>query len=246
MSIRIMWKTKFGKCIYISPSGYKVYQNLLYRWLTLGSEAWQTVINRYIPHRPGLHYLQILTLMARKFPNDCCLLGLGGAGIAHLLSAQKTMHSIVAVETSEEVIQIAKQFFMTDLIPNFTIIHQSAQDFVRENKNVFQHLILDLYDATHFPDECHSMDFFIHCRKQLTDDGFLAVNLANAQEQWELVQLIKKQFPSNIIIPIKKCANIVVIASKNDNKDFFIKQVKNTNEIKKIAWVKDWGYIAEY
>lgn len=105
-----MWKTKFGKCIYISPSGYKVYQNLLYRWLTLGSEAWQTVINRYIPRRPGLHYLQMLTLMARKYPNDCCLLGLGGAGIAHLLGAQKTIRSIVAVESSEEVIQIAKKF----------------------------------------------------------------------------------------------------------------------------------------
>ncbi|HAU3486327.1 TPA: hypothetical protein F7027_04875 [Legionella pneumophila] len=246
MSIRVMWKTKFGKCIYISPSGYKVYQNLLYRWLTLGSEAWQTVINRYIPRRPGLHYLQMLTLMARKYPNDCCLLGLGGAGIAHLLGAQKTIRSIVAVESSEEVIQIAKKFFMTDLIPHFTITHQNARDFVCENKKTFQHMLLDLYDATHFPDECHSMDFFIHCKKQLTNDGFLAVNLANSQEQWALVQLIKKQFPSNIIIPIKKCANIVVIVSKNDNKDLFIKQVRNTNEIKKISWVKDWGYVAEY
>ncbi|CZR33030.1 spermidine synthase [Legionella pneumophila] len=150
------------------------------------------------------------------------------------------------MESSEEVIQIAKKFFMTDLIPHFTITHQNARDFVCENKKTFQHMLLDLYDATHFPDECHSMDFFIHCKKQLTNDGFLAVNLANSQEQWALVQLIKKQFPSNIIIPIKKCANIVVIVSKNDNKDLFIKQVRNTNEIKKITWVKDWGYVAEY
>lgn len=241
-----MWKIKFGKCIYVSPSGYKVYQNLLYRWLTLGSEAWQTVINRYRPHKPGLHYLQILTLMARKFPNNCCLLGLGGAGIPHFLSAKNPLQSIVTVESSEEVIQIAKQFFMTDLIPNLTIIHQNAKDFVYENKNTFQHLILDLYDATHFPDECHSADFFTHCNEQLTDDGFIAINLANAQEQWPLIQLIKKQFPSNIIIPIKKCANLVVIASKNSNKELFINQVKSTGEIKKIAWVKDWGYVAKY
>ncbi|KGP63614.1 hypothetical protein EP47_06580 [Legionella norrlandica] len=241
-----MWKTKFGKCIYISPSGYKVYQNLLYRWLTLGSDAWQTVINRYRPQKPGLHYLEILTLMVRKFPNDCCLLGLGGAGIAHLLSIENPKHSIIAVENSEEVIQIAKQFFMTDSIPNLTIINQNAKDFVSENKHTFQHLILDLYDATHFPDECHSVEFFIHCKNQLAHNGFLAVNLANAREQWPLVQLIKKQFRSHIIIPIKKCANIVVIASKNENKELFINQLKSTGEIKEIAWVKDWGYVAKY
>ena len=113
-----MWQTKMGKCIYTSPSGYKVYQNLFYRWLTLGSDALQTVINRRTPQKPVLYYLPALTLMTRKYPGLTCLLGLGGAGLALMLN--KT--SLVAVDNSEEVIEIAKKFFMIEHLKNLTII----------------------------------------------------------------------------------------------------------------------------
>lgn len=238
-----MWQTRFGTCIYTSPSGYQVIQNPIYRWLTLGSNTLHTVINRRKPQRPILHYLPALTLMARHIPKECCILGLGGAAIPHWLRSINPNQPISSVEYSEEVIQIAKGFFMAEQISQFTLIHQDAAEFVKQHNIQVEHLIVDLYDAHHFPKTCSTEDFFYHCKQCLSQDGYLAVNLANTKEQWPIVQIIKTLFPSHVIIPIPKCVNIVVIASKTPDKNLMLDHLKATGEIKKISWVQDWGVI---
>ncbi|KTD60816.1 spermidine synthase [Legionella shakespearei] len=240
-----MWKIRLGTCIYTSPSGYKVFQNYLYRWLTFGSQALQTVINRRYPYKPVLYYLPALTLMARHVPGECCLLGLGGAGIPHLLNKKNPNQSLVAVDNSEEVIEIARQFFMLDRISNLTLVHENAEDYVCESQAQFHHVIVDLYDANYFPADCRTDEFFMHCKNRLAPDGILAVNLANITEQWTIFQLIKRHFKATLVIPVKKSANMVILAAKNDDKELFIEQVKASGEIKKVFWVESWGYATE-
>lgn len=242
----MIWKTLFGKCIYTSPSGFKVYQNFFYRWLTLGSTALQTMINRHHPEKPVLHYISILTLMARTFPGDSCLLGLGGASVPQTLKNQRPKHSITAVDNNDEVIQIAKKFFMVDSLSDLTIIHKNAADYVQEVSITFDHLMIDLYDANNFPIECNNDAFFSQAKKRLNKDGFIAVNLANYKEQWPIFQLIKKQFKNTLVIPIKKSANMVIIASSNESNDMFINHIRTTGELKKISWMESWGYVGEY
>lgn len=237
-----MWKTKLGTCIYTSPSGYKVYQNACYRWLTLGSNALQTVINRHKPHNPVLHYLPALTLMARKYPEVTCMLGLGGAGVALMLKDAP----LIAVDNSEEVIDIAKRFFMIDNLNNLTVIHDNAMAYVEKCEINFTHLIVDLYNANHFPPECTNADFFASCKRIITENGFLAVNLANIKEQRPIFQLIKNQFNHTLVIPIRKSANMVIVASKNESKELFINKIKETDAFKRIIWVDSWGYVGDY
>jgi spermidine synthase len=238
-----MWKTKFGRCIYESPSGYKVYQNLLYRWLTLGSSALQTLIYRPNPKKPGLYYLPALTLMVRHYPDSSCLLGLGGAGVALMLSNKESSVPLIAVDKSEEVIDIAKRFFRIDSLKNFTVIHENALDYLKECKESYSHLMVDLYNASQFPPECHNDLFFSSCRERVTEEGFIAVNLANVKEQWSIFQLVKKYFPNTLVIPVKHSANMVIIASKAPDKEAFLDQVKATGELKRIMWVSQWGYV---
>ncbi|CAM2837498.1 spermidine synthase [Legionella steigerwaltii] len=237
-----MWRTKLGRCIYTSPSGYKVYQNLCYRWLTLGSNALQTVINRYKPHKPILYYLQALTLMARKYPGTTCMLGLGGAGVALMLKDIP----LIAVDNSKEVIEIAKQFFMIDRLKNLTVIHENAEDYVQNCETNFTHLIVDLYNANHFPLECANANFFASCHKIITENGFLAINLANIKEQYPIFQLVKNQFKHTLVIPIRKSANMVIFAAKNESKELFMNKIKETAAFKRIIWVDSWGYVGDY
>ncbi|CAM2988355.1 spermidine synthase [Legionella worsleiensis] len=241
-----MWKTKFGHCIYTSSSGFQVFENPGYRWLTLGSSALQTVINKRKPYKPILRYLPSLSLMTRHYPENCCVLGLGGGGIAHMLFHNNPNQPITAVECSEEIIQIAKQFFMVQRLTNLKIIHQNAEDFLQEKNFEYKHLIVDLYDAHHFPQECATDDFFNSCRNSLKEDGFLAVNLANYKEQWALVQTIKQHFTATIIIPVKHCANLIVIASRNSSKEILMDSIVATKEIKKLVWTHSWGLVGEY
>lgn len=236
-----MWKTKFGTCIYTSASGYKVYQNWFYRWLTLGSNALQTVISRRKPYKPILYYLPALTLMVKKNPAPTCLLGLGGAGIPLMLHKIP----IIAVDTSLEVIDIAQQFFMVKDLKELTIIHDNAVNYVQKCQSIFTHLIIDLYNAHCFPPECCTEEFFSACKNIMTKDGFLAINLANVKEQWPVFQLVKSQFTHTLVIPIKNSANIVIIASNLASNDLFIQKINEAGLIKKIIWMPDWGFVTE-
>jgi spermidine synthase len=238
------WFTKFSACIYTSPSGYKVYENFFYRWLTLNSTVLQTVINKISPKRPVLYYVPALTLMARTKPNHCCILGLGGAGVVHVLASLP--FSITAVDNSEEIIQIAQRYFMVDAMNNLQIVHQSAELYLEQSTTQYGHLLIDLYNAQSFPPECNNEHFFISCRKSLTSDGFMAVNLANSKEQQPILQLIKKHFINTVTIPIKNCANIVIIASNHHPRDEFINNVLKNKEIRNIMLVNSWGYVGDF
>jgi spermidine synthase len=241
----MMWQTRLGTCIYTSKSGYKVHQNFFYRWLTLGSNTLQTVISRHNIKRPILYYLPELTLMARKNPDTCCLLGLGGAGVVHMLRSERVHPAITAVDSSDEVIHIAKQFFMADSIPNLTIIHQNANDYIRESPTRYAHLLIDLYDANQFPSECNTDDFFQNCKQILKPNGFLSLNLANVKEQWSIFQLVKSHFTNTIVLPIKKCANIIIIASNEGSTNSFLQKLEESGEIQKFIWDPSWGYAGQ-
>ena len=241
-----MWKTKLGRCIYESPSGFKVYQNLFYRWLTLGSNALQTVMSRWRPSKPVLYYLPALTLMARNTPDTTCLLGLGGAGAAHMLSSETPSPPLVAVDNSDEIIDIAKRFFMISDLKSLTVVHENAADYVKKGGLTYTHLLIDLYNANHFPPECANEHFFKACAKIITENGFLALNLANSKEQWPIFQLVKQQFKQTLVIPVKKSANMIIIASTHDDKELFIQKLEQTGELKRIIWVKSWGFVGDY
>ncbi len=237
------WFTKFGKCIYTSPSGYKVYDNILYRWLTLDSDVLQTVINKIMIKSPILYYVPALTLMTRNQPEDACILGLGGAGVVHGLSSFP--FSITAVEISSEVIDIAKKYFKIDSLSNLELVHQPAELYLEQNTKQFGHIMVDLYNAQSFPPECNSTHFFLQCKNNLKENGFLAVNLANSKEQYAIFQLIKEHFTNTMVIPVEKCANMVIIASNHQQKDEFLDAIQQCKKIKKISLMNYWGYVAK-
>lgn len=241
-----MFKYRFGRCIYTSPSGYKVYDNFFYRWLTFGSSAYQTVINPRNPAKPILRYLPSLTLMARHFPADCYVLGLGGASIAHILEKSCPGINVLAIDSSQEVIDIAKKYFMANRLSNLIILQRDALDFVKEYAQPCKHLIVDLYDAHRFPKNCANAEFFSACHRLLTDDGFLAINLANTNEQWNIFELVRHQFTSCIVIPTQTSANMVIIATKNQDKGYLLRQIQRCPEVKKLIWDSRWGLMGFY
>lgn len=236
-----MLHTLFGHCIYTSPSGYKVYQNRYYRWLTLGNNTLHTVINIRYPERPILYYIPSLILMAKSIPGSVCMLGLGGGAVAHTLLKNNTSFKISAVEISEEVITIAQRFFMIDTLQKLTVLNQNAIHFLHKNTVLFTHVLVDLYNADSFPEDCYNQQFFDLCKTCLHNHGFLAVNIANSTEQYAIFLLIKNSFSNTIILPNKKSNNIIVIANNHLAKIDFFKALQQTQKIKNISLTPYWG-----
>ena len=181
--------------------------------------------------------------MARTLPGDSSNLGLGGASLIHRLASLP--FSITAVEISSEIIEIAKNYFMIDKLSNLELAHMPAEDYLEQYNKKFSNIMIDLYDAQAFPAKCNNSRFFFNCKKNLKPDGFLSVNLANSKEQYAILQLIKKYFINTLVIPITKCANIVIIASNHTNRDDFLNAVQKNKEINKLSLVTCWGYLAE-
>ncbi|ASQ46083.1 spermidine synthase [Legionella clemsonensis] len=240
-----MWKTLWGACVHESTSGIRVYQNFLFRWLKFKGTTLQTLLNRYFPHRPGLYYVNSLTLFVRLSPGSCCMLGLGGAGVAHALSPFHQV-KLTAVEYDGEVINIAKQFFRVNELSNLEIIHGDAQAFAMQTNKQFQHVLVDLFTHDVFPSQCNTEEFFYHCKRMLTTNGILAVNLANRSEQWPIFQLIRKNFHnSTLAVSVKKSANIIIFATKHKSANYLIDVLKQHKQLKNLFWDEKWGCVAE-
>lgn len=241
-----MLKTFFGQCLYTSPSGYQVYQNYFYRWLTFGNDAYQTILNRKAPHQPVLKYLRPLTLMPRLNPGACCLLGLGGAAIPHWLNHLQPNNPMTVVDSSKEVIHIATHYFRVNELNALRVIHANAADFVKNHLETYDHVIVDLYGANHFPNECLNSDFFSNCKKILSPQGTLSVNLANLNEHALVFELIKEQFHFNtLVIPIEPSANLIIIAKHPDNY-LMLNTINKSGELSRLAWTSSWGNVGNY
>lgn len=239
-----MWKTFLGRCIYQSKNGVEVFQNFLYRWLKFKGKAIQSLLNRYFPERPGLYYVNLLTLFVKLKPASCCMLGLGGAGIAHALSPFNI--PLTVVESESEIIRVAQRFFMLDQLTNLEIIHGQAERFVNQTKQSYHHLLIDLFNAENFPPECNTEQFFSDCKERLLPNGILAVNLANIKEQWPIFELIRNNFSHcTLSVSVKKSANIVIFATKGKSIDHLVEMLKHHKKLKRLFWDTKWGNVAE-
>jgi len=239
-----MLKTSFGHCIYQSKSGAKVFQNYWYRWLTFNSSALQTVMLRRNPQKPVLNYLAPLCMLAKSTPGNTCVLGLGGASAAHYLSPFTINESILAVENNKDVIDIAKHYFHSEEVKQLKIIHEDAALFLKNDNGLFKHLIIDLYNSHFYPPECNTDEFFLHCKQKLKDNGFLAINLANPEEQLNIYKKVKKQFKHcTVVMPVKSCANMIIFASKTPSFSYITEYIYKSTSVKSLKLDACWGCV---
>lgn len=239
------WKTlTTGRCLHQTPNNICVYQNLRYRWLTLGSHALQTRLNRQHPERPGLSYINPLIVAAKLSPAPTCLLGLGGAGVPHALRNAFQSIPLWAVEQSTEVIELAHRYFMTDRLPNLNIVHNHAENFVHEQTSTYQHIIVDLFDKHAFPKNIAQADFFQACYRRLKPGGILAVNVANAHEQKSILNQIRQHaHNTTLVLPVKGTSNLIVLSSNTPSITPLIALLRPA--LTKLSWEATWGYLGE-
>lgn len=242
-----MFKTAVGKCIYQSPNGIMVLQNPFYRWLTFNSEAIQSLISRKNPNKPGLEYISYLMYAAKLTPGNSCILGLGGAGVVHALSPFINKYRITAVECNEEVIEVAKNYFLLKNVKNLEVQCADASQFVRETKQQFAHILVDLYNAFSFPTECANQEFFMNCKRMLHPQGIISINLANHAQQLGIFKLIQDCFhTSTLAMPVKNTSNLIILASHRGWFKNVLELVTSDKRLKSLEWDSLWGNVAKF
>lgn len=120
----------------------------------------------------------VCLLLGRAAPRDLLLLGLGGATAGRQCRALFPDAKIVGVEVDARIIAVAQREFNVGA-SGITIVHDSAENFLRRGRRRFDAIVDDAWPLA-APRPRAALDdpgWIERCRSRLRSGGLLAVNL---------------------------------------------------------------------
>lgn len=136
-------------------------------------------INPDSPACSKLYWGQMSDSIKEHFTDikNILILGLGGGTLAHLLSRAYPEVDITSVEYDEVMIQLAKEYFYVDKIPNHKIIHEDALRLVIEPEendiapSSLDLLIVDVLNGDKYPDFGKTGNFISAVKRLIRPGG---------------------------------------------------------------------------
>ncbi len=127
---------------------------------------------------------KVIELLKEEEPSlkNVLVLGMGGGTIPHLLAKNFPGVEITSVEIDPVMVDVAKQYFDLDQIPNHRIIIDDALRVVVEPEvfnlaqSSFQALIVDIFIGEKYPDLGSSGNFISAVKKMVTSGGLIIFN----------------------------------------------------------------------
>jgi spermidine synthase len=146
--------------------------------------------------RKGLKYIGFERI--RKFDSVLVLGVAGGSVIKTLVDEIKFEGTITGVEIDPVVVDIAKQYFQLEQIPNLELVVDDAFEFVLKTKKKYDLIIIDIFQDTTMPNFLFE-DFFINRIHELVEiNGFILFNTMVINDgNKERNQLYKSKFNGN-------------------------------------------------
>ncbi len=146
--------------------------------------------------RKGLKYIGFERI--QKFDSVLVLGVAAGSVIKTLVEDVKYSGKITGVEIDEQVINIAKEYFKLDAIPQLELVIDDAFEFVLKTKQTYDLIIIDIFQDTMMPNFLFE-DFFINrVNNILNVNGFILFNtMVITQAQEERNAAYKTKFGGN-------------------------------------------------
>ncbi|NDH09359.1 MAG: hypothetical protein EBY16_07080 [Gammaproteobacteria bacterium] len=227
-----------GKLIYISPNGIKVKQNKHFRWINFDDHLIQSLIKIKHPEEIILPYIHPLITFAKETSGPSLLLGLGGGTCVHPL-----LHApLQVVESSADMIDIAKTYFHLSDHEHLNITCSKAEDYMHQNQMKYQHVLIDLGDQYGYPKACLQHAFFNNCLNSLEQNGDICINFANIEDAKRVNECFKHDFNLKTLC-IKMHSNYQIHYSKKLSKPEMLNHFKQHFTIISHTWDSDNGEV---
>jgi len=188
------------------------------RYLHFGTEWVQGAMRLRKPDWLELEYAQqmMLWMLFNDQPSHVVQLGLGTGALTKFCYRQFPETKVTAVDLNPSVIAICESMFK--LPPNderLNVIEMDALDFVNqpENREQFDAMQIDLYDATAKGPVLESAEFYQSCSACLKPDGIATINLFGDHPSFARnIKALKFAFSQVIALPQVHEGNVVAIA----------------------------------
>jgi spermidine synthase len=163
------------------------------RHLHLGTPWIQGSMRRDAPFDIELEYVQrmmawLLFVPAETVPNRRAMqLGLGAGALTKFCYKKLHMHS-TAIELNEQVVLACRQWFRLPAPSSRLriVVADAGQEIARlQYAGTVDALQVDLYDEEAAAPVLDSPDFYADCRRLLTEDGVMSVNLFGRHASFE-------------------------------------------------------------
>ena len=160
--------------------------------------------------------MMLAHLMFVDLPASILLAGCGGGAIARWFNAVSPASQGVAIETSQTIIDLARQFFDFPSSDSHWQLRQGdVRHYLAETDRKFDFILFDIEEDTSTPAWMHTIDFLENCRQSLNTKGVITFNIIAASNE----ALIQALIPIRQVFPDRTCClsspenqNIMVIA----------------------------------
>lgn len=182
---------EIGKTRKLSVDG--IVQSLNWDSPNAGRQVWGRLVENLYEEDPNLKSIMVL--------------GLGGGSMQHLLSKKFPGIHITSVEFDKVMVDVAKEYFNLDDIPNHRVIVDDALKVIAVpeefgiSQNSFQAIIVDIFCGEKYPDLGSSGNFFAGIRNLVIPGGLAVFNriyLEHHQEQVNQFIEALENFYSNV------------------------------------------------
>lgn len=187
------------------------------RSLFFGTQARQSSMLLYAPTRLALGYTRSMLagLLFQPQPQRILMIGLGGGSLArYLLEYFPDVH-IDCVETRAGVVTMAHRYFQLPETPRLRIQIGDGALFLREApEHRYDMILVDAFDSSGVHPSVCPATFHAHCRRALTPEGVLSVNLwATPGSAFKTILADMEQgFGGQILrLPVEKRANLIAL-----------------------------------
>lgn len=105
------------------------------------------------------------------------LLGVAGGSVVETLTKEfKFENKITGIEIDPIVLKVAEKYFQINTIPNFEIILEDANKFVTETNQLYDLIIIDIFEDCFMPDFVYSEIFISNIKRILKPKGYILFN----------------------------------------------------------------------
>lgn len=146
------------------------------------------------------------------------ILGLAAGTTARQASVVYPQAKIDGFEIDPKIIEVGKQFFGMEDLPNLTVFTQDARWGIAHSNNTYDIISVDAYRTPYIPPHLVTQEFFQLLYDKLNPDGFVVINVGRSSVDRTLVEAMcatmATTFPQIFVMDIPNSMNTIAFAAK--------------------------------
>ncbi|MCP3891865.1 MAG: methyltransferase domain-containing protein [Desulfobulbaceae bacterium] len=190
-----------------------------FRSLYFGKNHLQSRMSITAPHELVLSYTHFmaLPLLLNRAPLKILLIGVGSGSLVRFYHHFFPACSIVAVDYSQHVLDLAKGYFQLPDSQSVKVICADGYDYMQQlGAEEFDIILVDAFDGTGMAPAIYRESFFHMCEQSLKPAGVASFNMwsSNKTRFAEIRLELTAAFAGCLFLPVPDRGNVVALTTK--------------------------------